>query len=92
MSSKKASPATPPTTPPTTVEVIGPGSDPPLETDVDVDEDDEVADEKAVVCEPKPAAPVPPEDDPGFAPLYAVPVVLAGMELDEAGVAEVNVE
>lgn len=46
--SKKASPATPPTTPPTTVGVVGPGPDPVANED----EDEEVADDAAVVGEP----------------------------------------
>jgi len=64
------------------VGVAGPGPDPVL------DEDEEVADETAVVGEPKPAAPVLPDDGATPSPLF-VPLA---REFDRSDVADMVVE
>jgi hypothetical protein len=66
--------------------VAGPGPDPVL------DEDEEVADETAVVDEPKPAAPVPPGDGAAPGPLFADAVPLARREFDKSDVADMIAE
>lgn len=66
--------------------VAGPGPDPVL------DEDEEVADETAVVGEPKPAAPVPPDDGAVPGPLFVDAVPLARREFDRLDVADMIVE
>jgi hypothetical protein len=65
--------------------VAGSGPDPVL------DEDDEVADETAVVGEPKPAAPVLPDDGATPSPLFVDAVPLA-REFDRSDVADMIVE
>jgi hypothetical protein len=57
-----------------------------------LDEDEEVADEIAVVGEPKPAAPVPPDDGAAPGPLFVDAVPLARREFDESEVADMIVE
>lgn len=66
--------------------VAGPGPDPVL------DEDEEVADETAVVGEPKPAAPVLPDDCAAPGPLFVDAVPLARGEFDRSDVADMIVE
>lgn len=56
------------------------------------DEDEEVADEIAVVGEPKPAAPVPPDDGAAPGSLFVDAVPLARREFDEPDVADMIVE
>jgi hypothetical protein len=57
-----------------------------------LDEDEEVADETAVVDEPKPAAPVPPGDGAAPGPLFADAVPLARREFDKSDVADMIAE
>jgi hypothetical protein len=66
--------------------VAGSGPDPVL------DEDDEVADETAVVGEPKPAAPVLPDDGAAPGPLFVDAVPPARREFDRSDVADMIVE
>ena len=56
------------------------------------DEDEEVADEIAVVGEPKPAAPVPPDDGAAPGSLFVDAVPLARREFDKPDVADMVVE
>ena len=66
--------------------MAGPDPDPVL------DEGEEVAEETAVVGEPKPAAPVLPDDGAAPGPLFVDAVPLARRDFDRSDVADMIVE